>query len=175
MPTPELGSRWRLIGAHTGLTAVAAYTLLVAIPLPDTLTPVVASPFGPLIACASIGLSRVGKSFAGVTKNDDHAGRGSNRLSAASSTRSAGRTHGGPDLPLQHLQLLAQHEDLELLRALRAHAKYDQLEQAAQRPIDERHHNANPVPVDDGDPTPLSTGARSEHPSHPAASAPAGD
>jgi hypothetical protein len=43
----------------TGLLAVAAYTLLVAVPLPDKLAAVVASLFGPLVGCASIGLYRV--------------------------------------------------------------------------------------------------------------------
>ena len=42
MSAPELISRWRLIGATTGLLAVAAYTLLVAVPLPDKLAAVVA-------------------------------------------------------------------------------------------------------------------------------------
>jgi hypothetical protein len=38
---------------------VAAYTLLVAVPLPDKLAAVVASMFGPLAGCASVGLYRV--------------------------------------------------------------------------------------------------------------------
>jgi hypothetical protein len=59
MSTPELIRRWRLIGATTGLTAVTAYALLVAVPLPNTLAAVVASMFGPLVGCASIGLYRV--------------------------------------------------------------------------------------------------------------------
>jgi hypothetical protein len=59
LSTPELVSRWRLIGALTGLSAVAAYTLLVAVPLPDKLAAVVASMFGPLVGCASVGLYRV--------------------------------------------------------------------------------------------------------------------
>ncbi|HET9325013.1 MAG TPA: hypothetical protein VFO03_14140, partial [Gaiellaceae bacterium] len=56
---PDLVSRWRVIGAATGLSAVAAYTLLVAIPLPDKLGAVVASMFGPLVGCASVALYRV--------------------------------------------------------------------------------------------------------------------
>lgn len=59
MSTLELVSRWRLIGATTGLLAVASYTLLVAVPLPDKIAAVVASMFGPLVGCASIGLYRV--------------------------------------------------------------------------------------------------------------------
>jgi hypothetical protein len=59
MSTQEVVSRWRLIGAITGLLAVAAYTLLVAVPLPDKLAAVAASMFGPLVGCASIGLYRV--------------------------------------------------------------------------------------------------------------------
>jgi hypothetical protein len=59
MSTPELVNRWRLIAAITGLLAVAAYTVLVAIPLPDKIAAVVASMFGPLVGCASIGLYRV--------------------------------------------------------------------------------------------------------------------
>lgn len=59
MSTQKVVSRWRLIGAITGLLAVAAYTLLVAVPLPDKLAAVAASMFGPLVGCASIGLYRV--------------------------------------------------------------------------------------------------------------------
>jgi hypothetical protein len=59
MSAKELVSRWRLIAAATGLTAVAAYTLLVAVPLPDKIAAIVASMFGPLVGCASIGLYRV--------------------------------------------------------------------------------------------------------------------
>ena len=59
MSTQALVSRWRLIAAITGLAAVGAYTLLVAVPLPDKVAAVVASMFGPLVACASIGLYRV--------------------------------------------------------------------------------------------------------------------
>ena len=59
MSAEEIVSRWRLIAATTGLTAVAAYTLLVAVPLPDKIAAVVASMFGPLVGCASIGLYRV--------------------------------------------------------------------------------------------------------------------
>ena len=59
MSTRKVASQWRLIGATTGLLAVAAYTLLVAVPLPDKIAAVVASMFGPLVGCASIGLYRV--------------------------------------------------------------------------------------------------------------------
>ena len=59
MSTQALVSRWRLIAAITGLAAVGAYTLFVAVPLPDKVAAVVASMFGPLVACASIGLYRV--------------------------------------------------------------------------------------------------------------------
>jgi len=55
----ETISRWRLIGATTGLSAVVAYALLVAVPLPNQLGAVVASMFGPLVACASVALYRV--------------------------------------------------------------------------------------------------------------------
>jgi hypothetical protein len=59
MSTPELVSRWRLIGATTGLAAVTAYTVLFAVPLPDKLGAVVGSMFGPLVGCASVGLYQV--------------------------------------------------------------------------------------------------------------------
>jgi hypothetical protein len=59
MSTRDLDSRWRTIAGITGLCAVAAYTLLVATPLPDRIAAVVASMFGPLVGCASIGLYRV--------------------------------------------------------------------------------------------------------------------
>jgi hypothetical protein len=59
MSTPALANRWRLTAAVTGLLAVAAYTVLVAVPLPDKIAAVVASMFGPLVGCASIGLYRV--------------------------------------------------------------------------------------------------------------------
>ena len=59
MSTRKPASQWRLVGGITGLLAVAAYTLLVAVPLPDKLAAVVASLFGPLVGCASIGLYRV--------------------------------------------------------------------------------------------------------------------
>ena len=59
MSTQALVSRWRPTAAITGLAAVAAYTLLVAVPLPDKIAAVVASMFGPLVGCASIGLYRV--------------------------------------------------------------------------------------------------------------------
>jgi hypothetical protein len=57
--TLELASRWRLIAAATGLSSVAAYALLVAVPLPDKFAAVVASMFGPLVGCASVGLYQV--------------------------------------------------------------------------------------------------------------------
>ena len=39
---PETISRWRLIGSTTGLSAVAAYGLLIAVPLPNRLAAVIA-------------------------------------------------------------------------------------------------------------------------------------
>jgi hypothetical protein len=56
---PEPISRWRLIGATAGLSAVAAYALLVAVPLPTKPAAIVASLFGPLVACASVALYQV--------------------------------------------------------------------------------------------------------------------
>lgn len=56
---PETISRWRLIGATTGLSAVVAHALLIAVPLPNQLAAVIASIFGPLVGCASVALYRV--------------------------------------------------------------------------------------------------------------------
>jgi hypothetical protein len=39
------------------------------------------------------------------------------------------------DLALQHLQLVAQHEDLDLLRALRPHPQDVQFQQPPQHPV----------------------------------------
>jgi hypothetical protein len=57
MPDPVF--RWRLIASVTGLSAVAAYALLVAVLPSNKVGAVVASMFGPLVACASVGLYRV--------------------------------------------------------------------------------------------------------------------
>ena len=70
MPTPKSVLRWRLIASATGLLAVAAYALLVAVLPSNKLGAVVASMFGPLVACASVGLYRVlawrGETIAGL-------------------------------------------------------------------------------------------------------------
>jgi hypothetical protein len=42
------------------------------------------------------------------------------------------------DLPPEHLQLVPKEEDLDLLRPVGATQKNKQLEQAADRPVDER-------------------------------------
>src|SRR6266508_1018907 len=59
VPTPEPVLRWRLIASVTGLSAVAAHALLVAVLPSNKVGAVVASMFGPLVGCASIGLYRV--------------------------------------------------------------------------------------------------------------------
>jgi len=47
-----------------------------------------------------------------------------------------------PDLPLQHPQLVAQHQDLDLLLTLRAQPQHKQLQQSPQHPIEKRQHHA---------------------------------
>ncbi len=42
------------------------------------------------------------------------------------------------DLTLQHLQLVTQNKDFDLLLPLRPHAQDEQLEQAPQRPVNQR-------------------------------------
>ena len=46
------------------------------------------------------------------------------------------------DLPLQHAQLVAQDEDLDLLLALRPHPQNEQLQQPPQHPVEKRQHHA---------------------------------
>jgi hypothetical protein len=45
------------------------------------------------------------------------------------------RQHRPADLPLEHTQLVAQQQDLDLLLTLRAKPKHDKLEQPPQRPL----------------------------------------
>ncbi len=60
------------------------------------------------------------------------------------------------------MQLVAQHQDLELLRPLRAQPKHHHLEQTPGDPIRERAQQPDcPVPVDGLDPTDSAPGARS--------------
>ncbi len=59
MAAPESILRWRLIASVTRLLAVAAYALLVAVLPSNKVGAVVASMFGPLVGCASVGLYRV--------------------------------------------------------------------------------------------------------------------
>ena len=59
MSPPESILRWRLIASVTGLAAVAAYALLVSVLPSNKVGAVIASLFGPLVACASVGLYRV--------------------------------------------------------------------------------------------------------------------
>ena len=58
---PELPQRWRLVGATTGLVAVALYMFLgfVGHDFPDKPAAALAGLIGPLLACASIGLYQV--------------------------------------------------------------------------------------------------------------------
>lgn len=53
---PASRSRLALITGIAGLLAVATYTVLVAVPLGDVASPIVASLFGPLLAGASVAL-----------------------------------------------------------------------------------------------------------------------
>jgi len=55
-----------------------------------------------------------------------------------------------PDLTLQHPQLMAQNENFDLLRLLRPQAQDEQLEQAPQRPVDQREHDPQRTPHLDG-------------------------
>ncbi len=59
MLPPESILRWRVIASVTGLAAVVAYALLVSVLPSNKVGAVVASMFGPLVACASVGLYRV--------------------------------------------------------------------------------------------------------------------
>jgi len=45
------------------------------------------------------------------------------------------------DLTLEHAQLVAQQQDLDLLFPLGAKAEHDQLEQTPQRPIEQGNHD----------------------------------
>jgi hypothetical protein len=80
-------------------------------------------------------------SVAGDTTNDARAARGSTRLNAASSARSLGQSCGRATW-LQQLQLMTQHEDLDLLHPLRAHPQHEQLEQPPRQPVQKRQHHA---------------------------------
>src|SRR6266536_3293230 len=81
-------------------------------------------------------------SVTGETKNDGHARRGSatKRRQQSPISRLKLRT---PDLPLQHEQLVAQHEDLDLLLTLRPQPQHEQLQQPPQRPVQKRQHGAS--------------------------------
>jgi len=45
------------------------------------------------------------------------------------------------DLPLEHSQLVAQQQDLDLLLAPRAEPEHDKLEQPPQRPVKKGKHD----------------------------------
>jgi hypothetical protein len=66
-----------------------------------------------------------------VTKKHDQRALGSARLIAASSTRSAGSSLGTGRLAAQHSQLVAQNEDLQILRGVAAGELDEQLHGAA--------------------------------------------
>ena len=51
------------------------------------------------------------------------------------------RQHRPADLPLEHSQLVAQEQDLDLLLALRAEPKHDKLEQPPQRSVKKGKHD----------------------------------
>ena len=67
-------------------------------------------------------------SVSGLTGKPAQATRGSERLSAARNARSAASASAG-SLPTKHRQFMAQHQDLELLRATRPRQQPDQREQ----------------------------------------------
>jgi hypothetical protein len=46
------------------------------------------------------------------------------------------------DLALEHVQLVAQHEDLDLLCTLRAHPQHEQLKQPPRQPVQKRQQHA---------------------------------
>jgi hypothetical protein len=52
----ELAVRWTKVGVVTGFLACVVYPLLIAVPMPMTLTVLLAAVFGPLLSVASIGL-----------------------------------------------------------------------------------------------------------------------
>jgi hypothetical protein len=50
------------------------------------------------------------------------------------------------DLTLEHAQLVAQQQNLDLLLPLRAKTEHDQVEQAPQRPVDQTNrHTLRPT------------------------------
>ena len=53
-----------------------------------------------------------------MTRNPTQRSRGIARLAAASRTRSTARNSGRPAVPLQHPELVAEDEDLEVLGAV---------------------------------------------------------
>jgi len=83
------------------------------------------------------------KSVAGVTNADRrHTGRGSTRLSAANTIPVSRHQLRTSDLTLEHPQLMAEQQDLDLLLPLRTPPEDDRLEKPPQRPIEKTHNHA---------------------------------
>jgi hypothetical protein len=73
-------------------------------------------------------------------------------------------------LPAQDRQLMPEHEDLELLRALRSAQQHDQLNQATERHVDERPNHVRPPELGEGegiDPPAKPTGRTANRVSEP--------
>jgi hypothetical protein len=51
---------------------------------------------------------------------------------------------GASDFPPEHVQLVAEHENLDLLALLRTKLERQQLEQAPKRPVQKRQGHAEP-------------------------------
>jgi hypothetical protein len=72
-----------------------------------------------------------------LTREHDQRARGSARLIAASRARSVGSNLGSWNLAAQHSQLVAQHQDLQVLGGVAADQQDEQLDGAAQRLVGE--------------------------------------
>ncbi len=73
----------------------------------------------------------------GVTRKLDQCERGSAPLSIASSARSAGRNSGSLDLAAQHVELVAEHDDLDVFGVLAAEASKQHADEPACHEVEE--------------------------------------
>jgi hypothetical protein len=94
-----------------------------------------------------------------------HTALGSSVLNAANSARSAGVQLPTSNLPLQHRQLVAKQQDLDLLLPLRAKTQHHELQQPLQRPVQKRQNDPCERPTTGADPT-GQTRASSNKPNH---------
>ena len=68
-----------------------------------------------------------------MTRNDAHLTRGSRRLAAAKKESISRPERRPPDLPAQQRQLVAEHDNLELLELRGSKQKNDELQQTLER------------------------------------------